>query len=79
MLDDVKVYIVDRIEHGNCGVCGCKVLDELLLLDALKKKPYDYGVCSKEWDFWPVISFDEEGDNVLYYWDDDNKWWFLDK
>lgn len=72
------VYIIDRIEHGNGGVCDMKVLDELDLTDALKKRPSQYGVYSKVFDFWPIISRRECEINdpwVLYYWDNDEKRW----
>ena len=70
------MYIIDRIEHGNCGVCGTKILDKLPLKEALKKKPSDYGVYDKWWGFWPVISRRKDGSNdYSYFWDEDEEKW----
>jgi hypothetical protein len=70
------MYIIDRIEHGNGGLSGSDVLDELPLREALKKKPSDYGVYVKDFGFWPVISRKKDGvNNYSYFWDDDDKKW----
>lgn len=74
------VYIIERLEHGNCGVYGAKTLDKLNLEDALKKTPYDYGVTYTMWGFWPVISETEgEINDILYRWNDDEGKWEADK
>jgi hypothetical protein len=69
------MYIIDRLEHGNCGVYGSAILDELPLEECLKKTPFDYGVDSKEWGFWPVISENIDIDDYLYFWDEDKLDW----
>jgi hypothetical protein len=73
------MYLIDRIEHGNCGVCGTRILDELPLEELLKKTPYSYGCGNKEWGFYPVICETTDENNPLYYWDDDERKWYKDK
>jgi len=74
-------YIVEQLEHGNMGVYGHKTLDKLPLKECLKKTPYDYGVVSTMWGFWPVISkYKDEINDILYYWDDmDFRWVKVEK
>lgn len=62
------MYIIDQIEHGNCGVMNIKVLDRLPLKEALKKTPQDYGVRWKMWGFWPVISITKDSNDFSYQW-----------
>ncbi len=75
MSTDKMYYIIDREEHGNGGVCGITVLDDLPLEEALKKHPQNYGIFRKEWGFWPVISETKDGRNPLYIWDEDTEQW----
>lgn len=70
------MYIVDQNEHGNGGVYGYTTLDTLPLEEALKKCPQNYGIFSKEWGFWPVISETEDAKNPLFCWDEDMGQWF---
>lgn len=74
---DKEVFIVDRIEHGNGGVCGITVLDTLSLKDALSKFPSDYKIfrSSKMFGFYPVINTEKSGNNYMYYWDEDDWCW----
>ena len=74
---DKEVLIVDRIEHGNGGVCGTKVLDTLSLKDAFSKSPSDYGISwsSKVFGFYPVINTKDSCNDYLYYWDEDDECW----
>jgi hypothetical protein len=74
---DDSVFIVDRIEHGNGGVCGTELLDTLSLKDALTKRPSNYGVYEKWFGFWPVISSDDRAKNILYRWEEDTETWEL--
>jgi hypothetical protein len=70
------MYIIERLEHGNGGLYGHKVLDKLPLKEALKKKPSDYGIYSTCWGFWPVISRHKNGVNdYSYFWDEDEEKW----
>lgn len=70
------MYIIDRIEHGNGGVCGFTVLDSLPLKEALKKSPFDYDIRTKMWGFWPVLSSKKNGGNhYTWYWDEDEETW----
>ena len=49
------MYIIDRIEHGNGGVCNLKILFKGNLSKCLKKSPSDYGVHEKMFGFTPGI------------------------
>ncbi len=69
------MYIIDQIEHGNAGVMDTKILDQLSLIDALKKRPQDYGIFYKEWGFWPVICRGKDANKPSFYWDDDDSCW----
>lgn len=71
----VEMYIIDRVEHGNGGVCNFDILDKLTLSEALKKSPRDYGIYSKEWGFWPVICRGKDANKPSYYWDEDSETW----
>lgn len=69
------MYIIDRIEHGNGGVCGTDILDSLSLVEALKKTPRDYEIYSKEWGFWPVICRGKNANKPSYYWNEESETW----
>jgi hypothetical protein len=71
-------YIIDRLEHGNGGLYGQKVLAEFNTLEeALANAPYTYGIYYKSWGYWPVITDDRKDINdYIYKWDgeDEEKW-----
>lgn len=64
------MYLVDLIEHGNCGVSGTKVLAEGTLFDLKMLDPHSLGISEKMWGFYPVISWDEKGTDRIYAWDE---------
>jgi hypothetical protein len=70
------MYIVDQVEHGNCGVCRYDVLEKLPLKEALRKTPYDYfGVMPKMWGFYPMLCSTKNFRNPSYIWNDDDSFW----
>lgn len=72
---DKIVFIINRWEHGNGGVCGHNTLDKLPLIDAFKKTPFNYGVSRLDhpFGFFPVINYEENIKNFIYYWDADEE------
>jgi len=73
------MYIIDRMEHGNGGVFGHRVLAQMPLEEALKKTPADFGVYRKCWGYWPIICTDKEGKNRKYIWNEDDGVWNKEK
>lgn len=70
------VFIIDREEHGNGGLSGFQVLDRMPLKEALKINPMrKYSIQRKLFGFTPILSYQNNIDSILYYWDEEENIW----